>query len=385
FLQGINQLVGHGWPYTPESVDYPGWRFYAAAVFDDRNPWWIVMPDIALYLQRISFLLRQGQPANDIAVYLPNDDAWAHFSAGHIHMIETLRDLIGPDIVARLLDSGYNFDFFDDDALRQVGRIEKDALVLGPNRYRVVVLPGVERIPLDTLRKLEEVARNGGILIATRHIPDAAPGLLSSEEEQNQIRTLSRSLFQGASPSARFVQNENTELPGVLNRLLRPDVRLSPETPGIGFVHRRTRDAEIYFLANTSNLRQTVTATFRIKGMNAQWWDPFSGRTSPARSQSNLQDEVSIPLDLEPYGSGVLVFTSDAALAPQKEKAQPVPPPLDVSTGWRVTFAQSKPVMMEHLRSWTDDPATRYFSGLATYEKQVTVPDSMLHEGVTLQ
>src|SRR5262249_27646781 len=108
FLQGINQLVGHGWPYTPESVDYPGWLFYAAAVFDDRNPWWIVMPDIALYLQQISFLLRQGQPANDIALYLPNDDAWAHFSAGHIHMIETLRDLIGPDIVARLLDSGYN-------------------------------------------------------------------------------------------------------------------------------------------------------------------------------------------------------------------------------------------------------------------------------------
>src|SRR5262249_58268458 len=96
--------------------------------------------------------------------------------------------------------------------------------------------------------------QKGGTRDAPRHIPDAAPGLLSSEEEQNQIRTLSRSLFQGASPSARFVQNENTELPGVLNRLLRPDVRLSPETPGIGFVHRRTRDAEIYFLANTSNL-----------------------------------------------------------------------------------------------------------------------------------
>ena len=30
FLEGINQLVGHGWPYSPESVEYPGWRFYAA-------------------------------------------------------------------------------------------------------------------------------------------------------------------------------------------------------------------------------------------------------------------------------------------------------------------------------------------------------------------
>ena len=60
FLQGINQLIGHGWPYSPPSAGEPGWRFYAAAVFNQHNPWWLAMPDIALYLQRVSFLLRQG-------------------------------------------------------------------------------------------------------------------------------------------------------------------------------------------------------------------------------------------------------------------------------------------------------------------------------------
>ena len=40
FLQGINQLVGHGWPYTADGVAYPGWRFYAAGVFNEKNPWW---------------------------------------------------------------------------------------------------------------------------------------------------------------------------------------------------------------------------------------------------------------------------------------------------------------------------------------------------------
>ena len=43
FLQGINQLIGHGWPYSAPGVEYPGWRFYAAAVFNENNPWWIVM------------------------------------------------------------------------------------------------------------------------------------------------------------------------------------------------------------------------------------------------------------------------------------------------------------------------------------------------------
>ena len=79
FLCGINQLICHGWPYTPRRASrYPGWSFYAAAVFDEKNPWWIVMPDVTKYLQRVSYILRQGTPANDVALFLPNNDAWAN-------------------------------------------------------------------------------------------------------------------------------------------------------------------------------------------------------------------------------------------------------------------------------------------------------------------
>ena len=39
FLQGINQLVGHGWPYSPEAAGEPGWRMYAAAALNAHNPW----------------------------------------------------------------------------------------------------------------------------------------------------------------------------------------------------------------------------------------------------------------------------------------------------------------------------------------------------------
>ena len=41
---------------------YPGWSFYAAGAFNEKNPWWIVMPDVMRYLQRASFMLRQGRP-----------------------------------------------------------------------------------------------------------------------------------------------------------------------------------------------------------------------------------------------------------------------------------------------------------------------------------
>ena len=80
FLQGINQLVGHGWPYSPKSAGEPGWRMYAASALNAHNPWSFVMPDLTRYLQRVSFALRQGKPVNDVALLLPNDDIWSTFS-----------------------------------------------------------------------------------------------------------------------------------------------------------------------------------------------------------------------------------------------------------------------------------------------------------------
>src|SRR5262249_21615853 len=133
FLQGVNQLIGHGWPYTAPVVEYPGWRFYAAGVFNEKNPWWIVMPDVAKYLQRVSFLMRQGEPKNDIAIYLPNDDAWSSFNVGNANLIETLRERVGTNLIPTVLESGYNFDFFDDQILAKSGRVENGSLRLGSN------------------------------------------------------------------------------------------------------------------------------------------------------------------------------------------------------------------------------------------------------------
>jgi hypothetical protein len=41
--------------------------------------------------------------------------------------------------------------------------------------------------------------------------------------------------------------------------------------------------------------------------------------------------------------------------------------------------------MMDKLRSWTESEETRYFSGTATYERDVSVPESLLGNGQTLR
>ena len=51
---------------------------------------------------------------------------------------------------------------------------------------RVVLLPGVETIPLESLRKLAQFAQRGGHLVATRRLPARAPGFRATDSEQRE-------------------------------------------------------------------------------------------------------------------------------------------------------------------------------------------------------
>ncbi len=374
FLQGINQLIGHGWPQSPESAGKPGWRFYAAAAFNENNPWWLVMPDVAAYFQRVSFMLRQGRPWNDVALYLPTDDAWAGFSPGKVSIDEAMDGLIGPTLIPQILASGYGFDFIDDEAIEQVGISQP-----------VLILPGVERISTSTYRKIEAFAERGGIVIATRRTPTLAPGLLEAETQASQVRELSRKLFEAAASRGIYVADENF-LGTRLNAVFPPDLSTTPQTPDLGFIHRRLGESEIYFLANTSNEAIRTRAQFGTSGLQPEWWDPFTGRVRPADAQREGDRAISVAVDFEPYESRILVFTKRNVPQHSKFAAPPrIPAAIDLSSGWKVTFeGLGRTIALEALRSWTEDEVTRFFSGVAVYEKTAIVPESALRPGVAV-
>ena len=381
FLQGINQLIGHGWPYTPEGMEYPGARLYAAAVFNDKNPWFIAMPDLAKYLQRVSFAMRQGQPANDVAFYLPNSDAWASFVNPKVHyMIEALKDRIGEDAIAQVLEAGFNLDFFDDDVLKQIGKVEAGALSLGANKYKAIVLPNVERMPLATLQKLETFARQGGIIIAARRKPASLPGYKLSDADRAQFNELVQKLFDGAKPLAHFVADDK-QLGNKLAALAQPDVKLSPAVPDLGFIHRHTPEADIYFLVNSTNERQRVNATFRVTSAQAATWNPFDGSITAVKTQFDAEG-AHAALEFEPYESKLLMFSKRVLPLAADTQATNLPAPLDLSGNWRVTIgAAGQPQNFAQLHSWTADEATRFYSGTATYEKELNVPANWLQPG----
>jgi len=382
FLQGINQLVGHGWPYSPESAGEPGWRMYAAGAFNAHNPWWFAMPDLASYLQRVSFALRQGKPANDVAVLLRNDDAWAKFTAmdqsatsssakngisthgADVSIDDSMGELLGSKVIPQILDAGYNLDFIDADAIDKLGI-----------PYPVLILAGVERLPVETYRKIEEYAAHGGIVIATRRMPSTAPGLMNAEAEGGQLKVISARLFQSKGSLGHFVEDEN-RLGAVLTEYLKPDLTISPRNPEIGFIHRKLESGDLYFIANTGNNVVRVTASFRAQAKDAELLDAFTGRVSA------LPQAENIDLTFQPYESRLIFLTNSALGAEPEPAAGLLLDDIDISSDWDVTFeGVHQTIHMAKLESWTDEDRFKYYSGRGIYEKTIELPKKDSGEG----
>jgi len=378
FLQGINQLVGHGWPYSPESAEEPGWRMYAAAALDAHNPWFFVMPELAKYLQRVSFALRLGKPANDVAILLPTDDVWASFSAGlqkhasptsaagfdesgsNVSIDESMDGFLGNQVIAQVLDAGFNLDFIDADTIDSIGI-----------PYKVLILPGVQRLPEKTYEKIADFARHGGIVVATRTLPSTAPGYLDREAESARTQAISQALFHGKISTGHFVQDEHN-LGASLGTYLEPDFTATPATSEIGFIHRKLDNGDLYFVANTSNRHLQTSVHFRTSHSRAEIWDPLAGRIT------GVSDPAHMTLELEPYESRLIFFSEDAMQGAAKQEPG-LTTKIDISNEWHVTFndPERRSIEMTALTPWQQYPDLRYFSGTATYEKDLSFKPGM--------
>ena len=330
------------------------------------------------YLQRVSWALRQGEPANDVALLLPNDDVWASFKAtvakrlsptsaggfdesgSNVSVDESMDQFLGKKVIAQILDAGFNVDFIDADAIDAVGI-----------PYKVLVLPNVDRLPVATYEKILAFAQKGGTVIATRRTPSTAPGFLHADEETARIKGISQALFDGAVSTAHRV-GADEELGAELAKDAAPDMTLTPRTPAIGFIHRKLADGNLYFVANTANEPQHVTAHFRDVAKRAELWDPFSGDVA------GLPDPDHIDLDLAPYESR-LIFLSDKAKPAEPETPRREIVVADLSLQWKIAFgASGTATNLDRLGSWTDDPKMHFFSGTATYEKDLDLrPDQL--------
>ncbi|MEI9979795.1 MAG: glycosyl hydrolase [Edaphobacter sp.] len=352
FIMGENQIIGHGWPYSPPSgkVPEPGWSLYAAASFNEHNPWHPVLPDVARYIQRISYLLRQGEPANQVAILLPTDDAWASFTPAHVTVTGAMQSRITPALMSAILSAGYNVDYIDAEAINSVG--------LGT--HQILVIPPTDRIPVETARKIAAYAAAGGKVIAIGHLPsltaEGAPLTTSTAEIAlvPDSASLAKALLNAAGPDL------------VLNSADEATKR------ALGFIRRKLPDADIYFIANTSNEPLSLKGiAFRTDFSVSEEWNPETAQIHELFLGCGIEP-------LAPYESRVIVFSGEKKTGFRTELCPGVSTrpatTTDLSSDWSLRFSGTGQTAIETtLTDWTTNPATLHYSGEVIYSRDFPI------------
>lgn len=143
------------------------------------------------------------------------------------------------------------------------------------------------------------------------------------------------------------------------------------------YAHRTTAAGEIYFVTNQGDQPLAFSAAFRVAGKQPEFWDAVTGTLRPLPDFTQQKTATLVPLKLEPFQSGFIVFRAPAYPAAAAAKTGNFPEPTllsQVSGPWQVSFDASKrgpekPVVMEKLADWSTHPDEniKYYSGTAIY------------------
>ncbi len=325
-LQGINQLVGHGWPYNAPGTPGVGFMFYASGAYDDRNPWYAdAMPALTTYLGRLCALLQQGEPVADITILIPSIDVAAALP-GKNDLWKAVRAFVGDDLTAMIRTHGWDYDVVD------------DLVMEAPDRARpVIVVPGASQVPGRTQAWLEEQAASGShVLLLDATVPIAGG------------RTVTR-----------------TDLIGVLREICPPDVAVTP-AEDIGVIHRRLAGAEVYLVVNTGQLRREIRVTPRDRAERVEVWDAHTGKAI------RIMAGPTVELSLEPYEAVVLVAPRSVSGSVGGEEARsstrgPETADAPTLTGWAAAVGGDAPMPVTLPHQWEDSPGLERYCGSVAY------------------
>ena len=140
------------------------------------------------------------------------------------------------------------------------------------------------------------------------------------------------------------------------------------------WIHRRTADAEIYFVANRTDRAQEIDARFRVSGKEAELWHADTGEIEPA--EFSIDDgRTTVPLHLAERESVFVVFRRAATSSARTMPRGTMTTIATVEGPWTVTFPANlgapPKIVLPKLESWTAN---------ADEGREVFCRDSNLHE-----
>ncbi len=371
---GTNHFTFHTAAHNPSATDRPGWVYHAGTHISPSIAWWPKAKPWIDYLSRCSYMLQQGLFVADVCYYY-GDQGY---------------NFVPPKHIDPSLGFGYDYDVTNPEVILTRMSV-KDGRVTLPDgmSYELLVLPDRDDIDLDVLKKIEQMVKAGATVVGPK--PTRSNGLASHAHRDAEVREIADRLWgpcDGTTTKEQTYGKGNIIWGKTLSDILKergigPDfAAFSPRSDiqyPLDYIHRRTPDADVYFVSNKSDRWEDVMCAFRVSDRTPQLWMPDTGQLRACKFERTDEGSTRVPLQLAPYGSVFVVFRRTAESVPMVEQIPSPEKGREIVGPWEVHFTQGwgAPPSKTFLKlvSWTDveDKGVKYFSGIAAYHNTFDV------------
>jgi hypothetical protein len=376
FCQGINQFVFHVYIHQPTKDKLPGINAGFGTEFNRNNTWFEQSKAWIDYLRRCSVLLQNGKHVADVAYFISEDAP----------------KMVGPQQPP--LPPGFDYDFINADVIEHRLTVKNGRLVLPDGMsYRLLVLPQSATMRPELLKKIRELVKAGATVDGAP--PSRSPSLENFPKCDAEVQTLVREIW-GAkklSASGEHILGKGSVIWGkslfdIFSETQTPpdfEYRDTAADARLLFTHRRSADADIYFVSNQKDRAEQAKCAFRVVGKQPELWNAVTGERRALPQWSETNGQTIVPLAFAPNQSWFVVFRQRgkpvASGAPDFPEAKPV---LALSNSWQVSFNPKwggpEHVEFPQLTDWTAsaDEGIKFYSGTAIYRTTFDLPASTL-------
>ena len=341
FCEGLNSVTIHTFANTRPEFGFPGRAYHAGIDINPTATWWQQARPFMDYMSRCSYMLAQGKFVGDVAYY---------YGDGAPKFFPTLQgDPKRPMIEG--LSAGYDFDVVNTDVI--LNRMDsKEGKIVFPDglNYNLLVLPNIEDIPDNVIKKVEQLIELGAnVLVQNPAIAKKIKGKLLTNSSINEA-------LNKLSLAKDFSRDENK----------------------VDFIHRRIDGIDMYYIANKTDQPVNETVEFRTTNQQVELWDPVTSKQFSITDVESKNGITKANIKLSAYGSAFVVFTSVNRNLPRYNELLETQT-VEITSTWKLSFPENwgapASVKLDKLISWTEheEKGINYFSGTATYENSFTV------------
>lgn len=368
FTSGVNHAFFHGTPYSPQEAPWPGWLFYATINMSPTNSFWSDAPAFFSYVTRVQSFLQYGKPDNDLLLYFPVYDIWYdqqddYYLAFSIHdMKKRLPKFY--ETVEKIRESGRDVDYISDKYILSATVENGQIKTVGGTTYKALVMPAAKFLPLETAKKLCDLATNGATILFIDQYPDDVPGLKDWEVRKNKLHKVMQEF-----PHVDFGKTQMDKL-GKGNIITGKNYNELFDAAGIQgesfitqfngqCIRRKNESGYHYFFTMLTNNSIDGWVQLGVKAASALFFDPLNGTSGKAMIRDN-NGKTEVYMQLQPGQSTILkTFTNENVNIPTWIYYQPSDEKIVLKSGWKLSFIESEPTIegtfdIDTLGSWTN-------------------------------